>query len=185
MGNFHLEQAVMALNQQGVIAYPTEAVYGLGCYPEDFYSVAKILSLKNRSVKKGLILIAAKVEQLAPFIDYPDNEVKREVNSTWPGPVTWVLPVKENVPYWITGYKPTVAVRVCAHPIVQALCLRAGAIVSTSANLARRLPATNSIKVRSYFGNKIDYILPGETGNKNLPTEIREAMTGKVLRMSD
>ncbi|MFB3091110.1 MAG: L-threonylcarbamoyladenylate synthase [Gammaproteobacteria bacterium] len=185
MGNFHLNQAVMALNMGGIIAYPTEAVFGLGCYPEDFCSVAKILSLKDRSVNKGLILIAASVGQIAPYVEYPDDKVKQEVISTWPGPVTWVLPAKASVPYWVTGGKNTVAVRVSAHPIAQALCHRAGVIVSTSANPVRCTPATNVIKVRSYFGNKIDYILPGETGSQRHPTEIREATTGKVLRPSD
>ena len=175
----------MTLNKGGIIAYPTEAVFGLGCYPEDFYAVAKILSLKKRSVRKGLILIAARVDQIAPYVEYPDDEARQEVNRTWPGPITWVLPAKVSVPYWITGEKTTVAVRVCAHPVVQALCHRVGAIVSTSANPLRCKPAINTIKVRGYFGNKIDYILPGETGSKCLPTEIREASTGKILRPSD
>jgi L-threonylcarbamoyladenylate synthase len=182
MGNFHLNQAVMTLNRGGIIAYPTEAVFGLGCYPEDFYAVARILSLKKRSVGKGLILIAASVEQIASYVEYPDDEVRQEVHTTWPGPITWVLPAKTSVPFWVTGGRDTVAVRVCAHPIAQALCHRVGAIVSTSANPVGCAPATNIIKVWSYFGNKIDYILPGEPGSKRLPTEIREATTGSVLR---
>lgn len=185
MNDFHLNCARRTLNEGGIIAYPTEAVFGLGCYPENFNSVVKILSLKNRSPGKGLILIAASVEQIAPYVDYPSNEVKKEVNDTWPGPVTWVLPAKGTVPPWITGYKDTVAVRVSAHPMVQALCNMAGVIVSTSANPSKKTPATNVIKIRSYFGNKIDYILPGNTGNKNLATEIRGAITGDVIRSSD
>jgi L-threonylcarbamoyladenylate synthase len=185
MGIFHLNQAVMTLNRGGIIAYPTEAVFGLGCYPEDFCSVAKILSLKDRSVSKGLILIAASVGQLAPYVEYPDDKVRQKVNSTWPGPITWVLPAEAGVPYWVTGGKNTVAVRVSAHPVVQALCHKVGVIVSTSANPVGCNPATNVIKVRSYFGNKIDYILPGETGRQRHPTEIRDASTDKVLRPSD
>ena len=185
MGDFHLNCAVRTLNEGGIIAYPTEAVFGLGCYPEDAYSVTRILSLKKRSAGKGLILIAASVEQIAPYVDYPDDAVRKEVHATWPGPVTWVLPAKANVPLWVTGYKDTVAIRVSAHPIVQALCNKAGVIVSTSANPARKTPATNVIKIRSYFGNKIDYILPGYTGSKNLATEIRDAINGDVLRTSD
>lgn len=172
----------MALDKGGVIAYPTEAVFGLGCYLEDFYSVAKILVLKDRPVNKGLILIAATAEQIAPYVEYPDNKVKREVNKTWPGAITWVLPAKENVPYWITGHRDTVAVRVCAHPVVQELCGRVGAIVSTSANPAGYMPALTAMKVRSYFGTAIDYILTAPTGDRDMPTEIREAITGRVLR---
>ncbi len=185
MGNFHLHCAVMTLNQGGIIAYPTEAVFGLGCFPEDVYSVARILALKGRSVRKGLILIAASLEQLDSYVDYPDDDVRQRISTTWPGPVTWVLPATSNVPGWISGYKDTVAVRVSAHPIVQALCNEAGVIVSTSANPARRTPATSAFRVRSYFGNEIDYILSGNTGDKQLPTEIRDALSGNVLRPSE
>ena len=185
MGNFHLNLAVKTLKQGGIIAYPTEAVFGLGCFPEDIYSVARILALKGRSVRKGLILIAASPEQFDAYVDYPDDKLRQKVSASWPGPVTWVLPAKANVPGWITGYKHTVAVRVSAHPVVQALCKEAGVIVSTSANPARKTPATNAFKVRSYFGNEIDYILSGNTSGKKLPTEIRDAISGKVLRTGD
>ena len=185
MGDFHLNLAVRTLNQGGIIAYPTEAVFGLGCFPEDVYSVARILSLKGRSIKKGLILIAASPEQLDSYVDYPDDVVRQKVSASWPGPVTWVLPAAENIPGWISGYKNTVAVRVSAHPTVRALCREAGVIVSTSANPARKTPATDTFKVRSYFGNDIDYILSGNTGGKNLPTEIRDAISGNVLRTGD
>jgi len=184
MGNFHLNIAVNTLGQGGIIAYPTEAVFGLGCFPDDVYSVARILALKNRSVSKGLILIGASLEQLDSYVDYPDDDVRQRVSITWPGPVTWVLPATSIVPGWINGYEDTVAVRVSAHPIVQALCSEVGVIVSTSANPARKAPATNSFKVRNYFGDKIDYILPGNVGGKYLPTEIRDAISGKVLRPS-
>lgn len=185
MGNFHLNLAVKTLNQGGIIAYPTEAVFGLGCIPEDVFSVARILSLKGRSVSKGLILVAASPEQLEPYVDYPDNELRQKVSASWPGAVTWVLPATAIVPGWITGYKDKVAVRVSAHPVVQALCKEAGVIVSTSANPARKIPATNAFRVRSYFGNEIDYILSGNTGGKELPTEIRDAISGNVLRIGD
>ena len=185
MGNFHLNLAVKTLNQGGIIAYPTEAVFGLGCIPEDVFSVARILSLKGRSVSKGLILVAASPEQLEPYVYYPDNELRQKVSASWPGAVTWVLPATAIVPGWITGYKDKVAVRVSAHPVVQALCKEAGVIVSTSANPARKIPATNAFRVRSYFGNEIDYILSGNTGGKELPTEIRDAISGNVLRIGD
>ncbi len=185
MGNFHLSLAVKTLNLGGIIAYPTEAVFGLGCLPEDVNAVARILSLKGRAVRKGLILVAASLEQFDSYVDYPDNDLRRRVSASWPGAVTWVLPATANVPGWVTGYKGTVAVRVSAHPIVQALCNKVGVIVSTSANPTRKSPAMNAFKVRSYFGDKIDYILPGNTGSKTLPTEIRDAISGKVLRHGD
>ncbi len=185
MGNFHLHCAIKTLNQGGIIAYPTEAVFGLGCFPDDEYSVEKILALKGRLVNKGLILVAARLQQLDSYIDYSNDKLRQKINASWPGPITWVLPATSNVPDWISGDQGMVAVRVSAHPIVRALCKEVGMIVSTSANPAGKTPAVNAFKVRSYFGNEIDYILPGNTGGKELPTEIRNAINGNVLRPSD
>lgn len=185
MRHYHIIQAINVLNAGGVIAYPTEAVFGLGCDPQDFNAVKKILSLKKRSLYKGMILIAADRRQIDSYIEYPDDKVEQQVNATWPGAVTWLLPAKTSVPYWITGYKDTVAVRVCAHPVVQSLCRRVGAVVSTSANPTGCLPALNATKVRAYFGSGIDYVIPGITGDKCLPTEIKNAVTGEILRFSD
>lgn len=185
MSNFHLNRAVRTLDAGGIIAYPTEFVFGLGCYPENFDCVAKILLIKCRSVNKGLILIAASMEQIQPYVEYANDAMLQTVRKTWPGSVTWVLPAKKDVPYWITGKKATIAVRVSAHPIVQDLCFKTGVIISTSANPSGYPPASSAMKVRNYFGSMVDYIVPGETGGNRLPTEIRDASTGQILRVGN
>ncbi len=185
IGRYHLDRAVVAVGSGGVIAYPTEAVFGLGCDPYDLAAVEHILALKNRSVDKGLILVAANAEQIAPYIAYPDEMIRRSIDATWPGATTWVLPATTVVPCWITGRRATVAVRVSMHPTVQSLCRRTGVIVSTSANPEGKAPAVNALKVRHYFQDAVDYIIPGRTGGRRLPTEIRDATTGTVLRFGD
>lgn len=166
----------------GVIAYPTEAVYGLGCQPANFIAVKRILNLKNRPCEKGLIIIAASIEQLHPYISLADIPRSREILDSWPGPVTWVIPARPGVPDWIRGDSESVAVRVCAHPLTRDLCMFTGPLVSTSANPGGYPPAKTALKVRVYFGRAVDYILPGNIGSYRKPTEIRDAMTGKVLR---
>ena len=182
MNNWHLNQAVRIILEGGVIAYPTEAVYGLGCLPYDYFAVARILSLKNRPAKKGLILVAANVEQLTKFIIFPDEAIRQRVISTWPGPVTWVLPARPGVPVWLRGQHNTIAVRVSKHKVIHRLCEKTGALVSTSANPANKPPAKSALKVRSYFGQSLDCILHSSIGSNSRPTEIREAYTGKILR---
>ncbi len=179
--NWHIKQAAAVVRGGGVIAYPTEGVFGLGCDPQNEEAVHRILFLKQRSVAKGLILIAASLEQLSVFIDFPED-CRDRVCSTWPGPVTWVLPARAGVPRWLRGDHRGVAVRVTAHPLAQALCLEAGALVSTSANRGGVLPARSANKVRAYFNDDIDYIMPGEIDLTLGPTEIRDAVSGKVLR---
>ena len=176
--------AIKALQSGGVIAYPTEAVYGLGCLPVCWPAVLRILDLKQRSVRKGLILVASSPEQLLPYIVFPNERIRNKVMSTWPGPVTWVLPARPGVPFWIRGDHDSVAVRVSEHKIVRLLCARAGPLVSTSANPSRMPPARSALKVRSYFGEQLDYIVPGKLGLLSHTTPIRDALSGKFLRSS-
>lgn len=182
LNSWHLNQAVRTILKGGVIAYPTEAVYGLGCVPYDYFAVARILKLKNRPVQKGLILVAANIEQLDGYIDFPNESMRQRVLSTWPGPVTWVLPAKPEVPAWLRGQHKSIAVRVSKHDVIRSLCEKTGILVSTSANPANRPPARTALKVRGYFGESLDYILHASIGSNRQPTEIREANTGKILR---
>jgi len=179
---WHLKQAARIIYSGGVIAYPTEAVYGLGCNPEDFAAVRSILLLKRRSMQKGLILVAADITQLDPYVDYPSTVIKDRVQQSWPGPTTWILPAAEAVPPWITGSHASVAVRVSDHPLVQYLCKMVGVLVSTSANPSHYPPAKTAFRVLNYFGGSLDYILHGQVGTQVQPTVIKDALTDAVLR---
>ncbi len=183
MTEFHLRTAVRTLRAGGVIAYPTEAVWGLGCDPLQAPAVARVLDFKQRPLAKGLIVIAPQFDLLRPFLLPLSKIAKQRVFATWPGPVTWLLPAAHWVPNWLTGGREMLAVRVTAHPLVRSLCgAFGGALVSTSANPAGRPPARTSLEVRRYFGFKLGAILPGATGGRARPTEIRDAHTGRVLR---
>ena len=173
------------MNSGGVIAYPTEAVYGLGCLPHDLAAVLRILSLKYRPISKGLIVVAADIGQLDGYVAFPDSLVSQRVLSTWPGPVTWVLPAGPEAPSWIRGQHNSIAVRVSSHPTVVSLCRQVGPLVSTSANPAHRPPAKSALKVLGYFGHSIDYLVHGNIGPNYRPTEIRDAITGNILRSGD
>jgi len=178
-----LRRAVETVRSGGVIAYPTEAVYGLGCDPLEDSAVERILELKGRDQAKGLILIASDLSQLLPFLASLPDAVMQTLTASWPGPVTWVVPAAPTLPFWLSGGRDTLAVRVTAHPVASALCRAAGmALVSTSANRSGQSPARTALAVRAQFGAGVDCILPGAVGDLDKPTEIREALTGKVLR---
>lgn len=178
----HLALACHALASGGVVAYPTEAVWGLGCEPMNRHACEKILALKRRAPKKGFILIAASVDQILPFLaPIPEAELE-PVLASWPGPVTWLLPAARGVPAILTGGAATIAVRVTAHPVASALCkIYGGPIVSTSANLGGRIAARKSLAVQRMFGARLDYVLHGDTGGLARPTQIR-ALGGRVVR---
>ncbi|HET7175453.1 MAG TPA: Sua5/YciO/YrdC/YwlC family protein [Gammaproteobacteria bacterium] len=178
-----LRRAVETVRDAGVIAYPTEAVYGLGCDPLEGDAVERILDIKRRDAAKGVILIASRIEQLLPFMAKLPVDVLSKLEASWPGPVTWVVPAAAHVPAWLTGGRRTLAVRITAHPVAQALCAACDmALVSTSANLSGQPPARSALAVRTQLKGAVDYIVPGTVGGLAKPTEIREALTGKVLR---
>lgn len=182
MSDWHLLQAVRCLQRGGLLAYPTEAVWGLGCDPLKLDTVRRLLGLKQRPIGKGLILIAAHFADLEPFLAPLHQSVYNRVMASWPGPVTWLLPAQSWVPIELRGANETLAVRVTAHPLARSLCEAfGGALVSTSANPARRQPARSPLQVRNYFGSQIR-LLPGTTGGAAAPSEIRDARSGKVLR---
>lgn len=178
-----LDAAVAALRVGGVVAYPTEAVYGLGCDPRDAPALDRILALKGRPTSLGLILIASEFNQLAPYLAPLPTALEARVAATWPGPVTWIWPCVAGLPAVLTGGRDTLAVRVTAHAGAAALCHAfGGALVSTSANRHGESPARDAAAVRAAFGDGVDVVVDGPCGGLARPTEIRDARTGAVVR---
>lgn len=178
----YLNAAWRALAQGGIIAYPTEAVMGLGCDPWNGAATAKILRLKRRPADKGLIVISSALEQLTRLVDFSRVPALEEITGSWPGPVTWLVPAQRATPRWLTGRHATLAVRVSAHPVVQQLCDKAGAIVSTSANPSGCRPARTRRRARAYFGQDVDCYVPGAVGAEARPSTIRDALSGHLVR---
>ena len=183
-GSGSAQQAREVLVRGGVIAYPTEAVFGLGCDPFNETAVEKILSLKQRPRDKGLLLVAADREQIAPLLAGLAPELITRLDQSWPGPVTWLIPdPNEYYPEWIKGQHSSVAIRVSAHPVVRQLCQSYGKpIVSTSANLADEPEIRCRLILQETFGDKIDFIVDGELGDSNAPSTIKDLVTGATLR---
>jgi L-threonylcarbamoyladenylate synthase len=178
-----IRRAAAIIRAGGVVAYPTEAVWGLGCDPLDAEAVARVLAIKERPASMGLILIAAAIEQLQPWIEPLSPELRAAIEATWPGPVTWVVPARPWVPHWVHGGRESLAVRVTDHAQSAALCRETGfPIVSTSANRSGRPPARTAAQVRRWFGDEVDLILGGATGGRSRPSEIRDASSGHLIR---
>lgn len=180
--DWQLRQACLALIGGGVIAYPTEAVFGVGCDPWNETAITQLLTLKKRPLDKGLILIAADFNQLQGFIQPLPADILAKLQASWPGPNTWLLPVRDTVSPLLTGGRDTLAVRVTAHPLAAELSRRYGdPIVSSSANLTGLRPAKKVYQVRWQLP-ELDYVLPGSCGGAEKPSTIRDAFTDEVVR---
>lgn len=180
-----IQFAARQMRLGGVVAYPTEAVWGLGCNPFDELAVSELLALKDRPVQKGLILLAANIQMFAPFIDHLNDLQRQKLKNTWPGPVTWLVPNNGLVPYWISGNFTSVALRVTDHPVAAGLSRAfGGPIVSTSCNPQGREPARDVHQVHRYFGSQLAAITTGKVGKRKNPSEIRDLLTGDIVRPS-
>lgn len=166
-----------------VIAYPTEAVWGLGCDPFNEQAVLKILSVKKRPIEKGLILVASHIDQLNGLLDHLSEEQQQLLLADQGCPATWLIPHRGKIPQWISGEHSTVAVRISTHPTVVELCDSfGGMLVSTSANPAGLEPAVTEAEARAYFGSTISHYVAGETGSSEQPSAIIDLQSGKRLR---
>ena len=182
LSSFKLKYAADLIRSGGVVAYPTEGVFGLGCDPDCRIAVMQILDLKQRSQRAGLILIAANATQLSDWI-MPTTVERERLSAATQDVITWIVTANPLAPCWITGGRKTIAVRITQHPVAAALCHLAGTpLVSTSANRHGHPPARSALSARCKFGRQIDYVVPGTTGAMGRPSEIRDARTGMVLR---
>ena len=171
------------LNKGGVVAYPTEAVFGLGCRPSDPAACERVLTLKNREADKGLIVITDDLARIAYWLEPLPEKAQARAEATWPGPHTWLWPARASCPPWLRGAHTRLAVRVTAHPGVRALCAASGsALVSTSANLSGEPPCRDSACVRAGFGGRIDAILDMPCAGADAPSTIRDILTGTWIR---
>jgi len=178
-----LKEATDVVRSGGVIAYPTEYCYGLGCDPKNTAAVRRILRMKRRPRYKGLILISDRLARMNRYIDYIPDAYREEILRSWPGPFTWLLPAKKSVSRWVRGKHASVAVRVTANKDVRKLCRLAGtALISTSANRSGRLMLRDYRSVCREFAGEVDYVVHGRVGDAHGPSIIRDGHTGSVIR---
>jgi L-threonylcarbamoyladenylate synthase len=179
------EAVAALLRNGGVLAYPTEAVYGLGCDPHDRIAFERLFALKQRPPTQGVLLIAADFSQVERYIDLEKvpADVLAQVQASWPGPNTWIFPRTAAVPEWVAGAHAGIALRVTAHAPAAALCRAyGGALVSTSANPHGSPPARSAQTVLEYFGAALEGVLDAPLGGQQRPTVIRDALSGAIIR---
>lgn len=173
------------LKSGGVIAYPTESIFGLGCDPSNRRAVQCILRLKGRPQRKGLILVADRLSKLQSYVTPLSTTQIQALQTSWQNkarPHTWLVPAAKHCPKWLSGRHATLAVRVSSHPLTADLSKRSGmAIVSTSANRSGCQPAKTTRQCYRLFGNRVR-VIQGLTGRAKRPSTIQDLLTGKIIR---
>lgn len=177
-----VDAAARQIRGGGVVAYPTEAVFGLGCDPANQTAVMRLLAIKQRPVSKGLILLAGTSEQLHGWVQATATDWQK-MQARWPGPVTFLVPACECVPAWVRGDHASVAVRVSGHPLARQLALAAGTpIVSTSANLAGCDAHRYQQPLADELGAQLDGIVAGDCNISSRPSTIIDLASNAIIR---
>lgn len=184
MSPWRLRQIARLINHGALIAYPTDTIWGFGCNPQSAQTVKRLQQLKQRSQKKGLILLSPRLEYLKPYIDNTQfQQYKNQLTSVTEKPVTWLVKSSQNCPGWLTGHSDKIAIRLCSARQLQLLCdTMHSPLVSTSANIATRKPVRNSLQAHKHFHDAVDFIIEGFNTGAQQASEIRDLQTGKILR---
>ncbi|MFT6034342.1 MAG: L-threonylcarbamoyladenylate synthase [Arenicella sp.] len=178
-----IKHAVAALRRGGVIAYPTEYCFGFGCDPRNQAAIARLLTIKQRRPKQGVILVAASLEQISCYAELENLARLKQITDSWPGPNTWVMPAKPSVSAWIRGDHSSIAMRISDHPTCVSLCFEFDhAIVSTSANRHGQDALLSAADVNREFAGELDYIVDEPVGDASRASIIRDAITGEQFR---
>jgi L-threonylcarbamoyladenylate synthase len=174
--DFLIRQAAHIIHHGGIIAYPTDTIYGLGCDPYDADAVASINDIKQRPRSKQFILLAGHIDQVAPLVDLDDEQQHKVTGTT--EPTSWVIDARPSAPSWLVSPGGTITIRISQQHDVQRLCAALGhAIISTSANPSGKPPARNSLELHKYFHHSVDMILADH--------KMLEASPSKVIRLCD
>ncbi len=182
MKDEQFKHAIQCLSSGGVIAYPTESVFGLGCDASNIQAIERILKIKQRDSNKGLILLVSDIRQASHFIRPLNIKSVSKLNTTSNQATTWLLAKSSETPKLISGEHSKIAIRVTNHPIARALCHELGSpIVSTSCNFNGEPPFSKAALIPNHLATHLDLILKGDCGGQ-APSKIVDFMTGEQIR---
>ncbi|WP_315042342.1 L-threonylcarbamoyladenylate synthase [Faucicola mancuniensis] len=197
----NLKHAQQWLTDGNLLAYPTEAVWGIGCDPFNEQAVLKLLEIKNRPLEKGLIVLTANHLLINDFLQNLPFDKQQQILQSWQNfsnttkqkqATTWLFSIPSNlstnIPYFVTGGRTSLAIRIIEQQAIADLCQSLvsphnpyGFLVSTSCNPSGKPPATTLEQAQSYFGDTIGYFNAPTLGFTE-PSQIKDALTGEIVR---
>jgi len=179
--DFSISHAAHIIRHGGIIAYPTDTIYGLGCDPYNAEAVSSINEIKQRPLHKQFILLAGDINQVLSLVDL-DKEQQQKITHA-AEPTSWVIEAKPSVPSWLVSDDGSITIRISQQHDVQRLCHALGhAIISTSANPSGKPPARNSLELHRYFHHNLDMILAEHQMLAGRPSKVIRLCDNHVIR---
>jgi len=179
--DFSIRHAAHIIKHGGIIAYPTDTIYGLGCDPFNPCAVKKINTIKQRPLNKQFILLAGHINQVRSLILINEKQEKKITASS--EAISWIVDASPGAPAWLVSECNTLTIRISQQNDVQRLCRALGhAIISTSANLSGKTPAKNGFELHKYFHHKVDKILLSNKTQLSKPSKIIRLCDNQIIR---
>ncbi len=182
MNFWQLDLAVKTLQTGGIIAYPTESVFGLGCDASNLKAIERLLSIKQRSYKKGFIVLVSDIRYALPLLSPLSSVQIDKIDQTSVRATTWLINKRSDLSPLLVGEHQKLAVRVTDNPIAKKLCeLFAKPIISTSCNLNAKSTSSHVSYIRNKMILKVDQIVSGRCSGQP-PSQIIDLDSGVVIR---
>ncbi len=179
--DFSIRHAAHVIRSGGIIAYPTDTIYGLGCDPYDAAAVDELNKLKQRPLNKQFILLAGDIEQINPLVLLNEEQQTRIIQTT--ESTSWIIDASPQAPAWLTDKQNTLTIRISKSAFIKKLCTKLGhAIISTSANPSGKKPASNSLELHRYFHNSVHKILAHQQKLNAQPSKIIRLCDNHIIR---
>ncbi|MBT4482344.1 MAG: threonylcarbamoyl-AMP synthase [Candidatus Latescibacteria bacterium] len=178
----NIEEAVNVLKNGGIVVYPTETVYGIGCDPFNRIAYERVQHLKGRNNNKQMLLLACSLSQVEHFTGRLADIPRRLAHEFWPGPLTMVIKPRNEMPVYLYGDSGGVAFRITSHPIAAALSRNFGCpITSTSANMTGKPTVGTYEEALNMFGKDVSIVIKNHIPLNGTPSTVIDLTSGKPL----
>jgi len=183
--SFSTRRLISKLKRGAVIAYPTETVWGLGCLPNNQEALQKLAEIKQRSVKKGFILVSPNINFCLPYIKEAfHQQAKENITLNLEKPTTWLVPKSSTTSSLISGQFHTVAIRISPHPFITDICNQLNMpLTSTSANLHSRPSLNSAIGIQRFLGDRVKHIVHGYKSGLGQASTIIDLQSKRIIRL--
>ena len=182
----NINQAANIIKNGGLIAYPTETVYGLGADPYNAEAIQKIFTAKGRAEDKGIILLIRGVDDLSTLVHTVSPTAQILIEVFWPGPLTLVFRANRDLSPALLGGRDTIALRHSSSSVASRLLfVLGGPLTSTSANRSAEPPARSACEVENALGDHLDLILDGGPSDTTLPSTLVDVSSDRAILLRE
>lgn len=179
-----IKQAALMIKKGGIVIFPTDTVYGIGCSIKSEKAIKRIYNIKSRQSKKPLIVFIRYKKELKDFAESIPGDARKFINKFWPGKLTLIFKAKKNLKKWQKSDSSTIGIRIPDNPITLAIIKASGPMLTTSANFSGNKSTGNFCDIPKEFISKVDLAIECDQKGKSFESTVVDVSVKpfKILR---